>query len=89
VFDLNDPWRVEQALADQSHRGIHFRHGRRWSPVTWTSFDRWTCPTCGVTEVADYPDLRTVRIAIRLAQEQHARDHAPQPPGECLADRAA
>lgn len=49
--------------------------------MTWTSFDRWTCPTCNRTEVADYPDLPTVRVAIRLAQEQHARDHSG-PPGE-------
>jgi hypothetical protein len=50
--------------------------------VTWTSFDRWTCPSCAGTEVIDNGDARLVRVALRLAQEQHARDHAPTRPTE-------
>jgi hypothetical protein len=51
--------------------------------------DHWTCPTCGVTDISGCQDAGSLWVAIRLAQEQHARDHAPQPPRECPADDRA
>lgn len=42
--------------------------------TTWTSIDRWTCPTCRITEVPAVPDAE-LPAAIRALQEQHAKDH--------------
>lgn len=42
--------------------------------MMWASPDRWTCPTCRITEVPDVPDDR-LADAIRRAQLRHAKDH--------------
>jgi hypothetical protein len=43
--------------------------------MTWTTSDRWTCPTCDGTEVFHVhgEDLHRAR---RAAQKKHARRHA-------------
>lgn len=37
--------------------------------------DRWTCPTCGHTEVPNASDGAPMQRAIRRAQERHAARH--------------
>lgn len=43
--------------------------------MTWTSFDRWTCPECNGTEVFHTQSHHLDR-ARRAAQKRHARRHA-------------
>ncbi|TFV90420.1 hypothetical protein [Blastococcus sp. CT_GayMR16] len=42
--------------------------------MTWTSLDRWTCPTCGSTEAPDVPEDE-LAAAIRAVQQEHAAAH--------------
>lgn len=46
--------------------------------IALATVDRWTCPTCHVTEVPDVPDVE-LHQAIRAAQEDHARAHTARP----------